>query len=424
MMNFGSVFLGFRMLFRSHASRKTTRHLVGAIIGIGLSLVPLITVLEVSGGMIEGITRRFIEIGSYHMQIRNYSPYNKDEADHVLSLVAAHEEVKRCFPVIFGEGLVYSPGAKTGVSVRSLPPDYYSSDEDLQTFLSIDSGEFRLDDQSDALLSKEVAGLLDVEIGDRVRLLTARTMPGRAPILRPTMFTVRGIFSTGYYELDSLSMYIPLVAGEVLFNEAGSRILGVKVADPYGNIESVAKELQSALPNGWFISTWYRLERSMLESFQSTRNILIFIMVLIVIVAAMNISSSMIMLVMEKEPEIAMMKSMGVRPSSIRRAFLYTGLFIGLTSVATGITFGLLVAVNINELIRGLEFFINWITGPFTNSVQLFDRSYYLEQIPIRINLIDVCGTAMGTLLLSAAAAYFPARRAGSVKPVEILRKH
>ena len=424
MMHFGSVFLGFRMLFRSHASRKTTRHLIGAIAGIGLSLVPLITVMEVSGGMIEGITRRFIEIGSYHMQIRNYSPYSEVEAEHVLSLVTSHEEVKRCFPVIFGEGLVYSPGTKTGVSVRSLPSDYYSSDKDLQKYLSIDSGSFRLDDRSDALLSTEVAELLGVEIGDRVRLLTARTMPGRAPILRPTMFTVRGIFSTGYYELDSLSMYIPLSTGEVLFNEAGSRILGVKVVDPYENIESVAEELQNALPNGWFVNTWYRLERSMLESFQSTRSMLIFIMVLIVIVAAMNISSSMIMLVMEKEPEIAMMKSMGVRPSSIRRAFLYTGLFIGLTSIVAGISCGLFVAVNINEFITGIEMFINWLTGPFTNSVQLFDRSYYLEKIPIRINLLDVCGTAVGTLILSTAAAYFPARRAGSVKPVEILRKH
>jgi len=435
MIHFGSVFLGFRMLFRSHASRKTTRHLVGAVIGIGFSIVPLIAVIEVSGGMIEGITRRFIEIGSYHLQIKSYSPHTQEEVQKVLKTVSSIPRVERSFPVIFGEGLVYSPEAKTGVSVRSLPEDYYRNDEGLRRYLSIESGSFTLADRDDALLSREVADMLQVEPGDRVRLLTARSVPGRAPILRPTVFTVRGIFSTGYYELDALSMYIPLRTGEILFEEAGSLVLGVKVDNPYDDIDRLARDLTTLLPQGWFVYTWYSLERPMLESFNTTRNLLIFIMVLIVAVAAVNISSSMIMLVIEKEPEIAMLKSMGVSPARISSAFMYTGFFIGITAVLFGITLGLLAAVNINELLSGIEAVAGWTTAMFRTlfipgspdisvSMEIFDRSYYLETIPIRINFIDVFGTAAGTLVLATGAAFFPARRAGRIKPLEILRKH
>ncbi|MDY7026810.1 MAG: ABC transporter permease [Spirochaetota bacterium] len=435
MIHMGSVFLGFRMLFRSHASRKTTRHLVGAVLGIGFSIVPLITVIEVSGGMIEGITRRFIEIGSYHLQIKSYSPQSREEVEAVLETVSSFPRVERSFPVVFGEGLVYSPDSKTGVSVRSLPEDYYRNDGELRRYLTIESGSFTLQDRDDALLSREVADKLQVKAGDRVRLLTARSVPGRAPILRPTVFTVRGIFSTGYYELDSLSMYIPLRTGEVLFEDAGNLVLGVKVDGPYDGIESLARDLTSVLPQGWFVYTWYNLERPMLESFNTTRNLLIFIMVLIVAVAAVNISSSMIMLVIEKEPEIAMLKSMGVSPARISSAFMYTGFFIGITAVLFGITIGLLAAVNINEMLSGIEAVAGWTSraikvlfapGSADASVamEIFDRSYYLETIPIRINFIDVFGTAAGTLFLATGAAFFPARRAGRIKPLEILRKH
>ncbi len=435
MIHPGSVFLGFRMLFRSHASQKTTRHLIGAILGIGFSIVPLITVMEVSGGMIEGITRRFIEIGSYHLQIKSYSPHTPQEIEEVLETVSSFPRVERSFPVVFGEGLVYSPEAKTGVSVRSLPEDYYRNDGGLRRYLTIESGRFSLTERDDALLSREVADLLQVDTGDRIRLLTARSMPGRAPILRPTAFTVRGIFSTGYYELDALSMYIPLITGKVLFDEAGSLVIGVKVDEPYNGIERLARELTAVLPQGWFVYTWYSLERPMLESFNTTRNLLIFIMVLIVAVAAVNISSSMIMLVIEKEPEIAMLKSMGVSPARISSAFMYTGFFIGITAVLFGITIGLLTAVNINEVLSGIEAIAGWTTALFRHlflpgamdtaaALEIFDRSYYLETIPIRISFIDVFGTAAGTLILATAAAFFPARRAGRIKPLEILRKH
>ena len=432
------AYLGFKMLFGARTagtSSKTSAHLIGAVLGIGLSLVPLITVIQVSGGLIEGITRRFIEIGSYHLQVKTYSPLEEEERASALEVVAAEEGVRNAFATVFGEGLVYSPKGKTGVSVRALPQDYYTSDEGISEYLSIDAGIFQLDSKQDAMLSSQVAEKLDVSVGDRIRLLTAKSVPGRAPILRPSFFTVRGIFSTGYYELDALSMYIPLHSGNILFNEPGSHIIAVKLDKPYQEAEKVAQTLMQELSNDWYIYTWYSLERPMLESFRTTRNLLIFVMALIVLVATVNISSSMIMLVLEKEPEIAMLKSVGVRPHTITKSFLYTGIWIGTAATLVGVSIGLMAAVHINSLLSGLERSLNLMYSGFEllfspirdvakENIKVFDESFYLETIPIRIEFLEIFLTGAGAMLASTLAAYFPARRAGKIKPLEILRKH
>ncbi len=429
------AYLGFKMLFGARTSNKTTKHLIGAILGIGLSLVPLITVIEVSGGMIEGITRRFIEIGSYHLQVKTYSPVEEQEHKKAEQIIAEINGVTHVFPVVFGEGLVYSPNGKTGVSVRSLPEDYYSADKGVQEYLSIEAGEFHLKTKKDALLSAQVAEKLNVTVGDRIRLLTARAVPGRAPILRPSFFKVKGIFSTGYYELDALSMYIPLATGKVLFNEPGSYTIGVKLEKPYQNTGEIAQTLLKNLSNDWYVYTWYNLERPMLDSFRTTRNLLIFVMALIVLVATVNISSSMIMLVIEKEPEIAMLKSVGVAPGIITKSFLYTGIWLGTVATIIGVSTGLVAAVNINSLLAGLERVLNsgyalieGLLSPvmeFENEhIKVFDESFYLEKIPIRIKYIEIFLTGAGAMCAAALAAYFPARRAGKIKPLEIMRKH
>jgi lipoprotein-releasing system permease protein len=423
------------MLFSDRRSGKTTRHLLGSILGIAISLVPLITVIEVSGGMIEGITRRFIEIGSYHLQIRSYSPIDEEQEKLLLDTLQSDAAVVNIHPLVFGEGLVYSKSGKTGVSVRSLEENYYQSDPQVRKYLTLEAGSFELGNPQDALLSAEVAAKLEVSTGDQVRLLTARAFPGRAPVLRPTNFTVRGIFSTGYYELDALSMYIPIATGRVLFTEAGSYVVGIKLKDPYGDIDKYARRLTEKIGPEWRVHTWYSLERPMIESFATTRTLLIFVMAMIVAVAAVNISSSMLMLVIEKEPEIAMLKSMGISSRLLTHSFLFTGFFIGLSAVLLGLGIGLPAAVHINEMIQGIEKILNIglqtaarVLKPFGGGIErevaLFDESYYLETIPIRIEFLEVLLTAMGTILAATAAAFFPARRAGTLKPLTILRKH
>jgi lipoprotein-releasing system permease protein len=428
----------FFLAFKFFAGRNrlvNNKNLIGAVLGIGLALIPLVVVLEISSGMIEGITQRYMEIGSYHLQIRNYMQLDSEIEENTIEKIKELPGIKAVFPVTTGLGLAYSEEGRTGISFKALPENYFDIDISAKEYIKIESGEFKLDSRDSAMLSSEVARILEVVPGDRIKILTARQVPGRRPVLKPSYLTVRGIFSTGYYELDALSIYINSEKGKSLFRDRGSSFIAVKLYDPFDNIDIKTSDIQNHIDSRFSVSNWYDLERNMIDSFNTTKTILLFIMIIIVLVAAMNISSTVVMLVMEKEAEIAMLKSTGVSSSLITSAFVYIGFIIGLAGTFTGLVTGLMIAININKIIESTESLINsvyrivqTIISPFYNlgdrGIVLIDTAYYLEKIPIKLNLSEILIISSLTILLSTAAAYLPAVRAGGLKPMDILRKH
>ncbi len=411
------------------------RNLIGAVLGIGMALVPLIVVLEISSGMIEGITRRYMEVGSYHLQIKRYDDPNRAALTETIEEIKGMENVRSAYAVTTGLGIAYSEDGRSGINFKALPPEYLLIDKGASDYLEIVEGNFDLAAKDSAMLSTEVARILEVKTGDRIKILTARKLPGRRAVLKPSYLTVKGIFSTGYYELDALSIYINNEKGMSLFKDRGDTFIAVKLKDPFKDIEKQTVEMRKKLNSGFMVYNWYDLERNMIESFNTTKTILLFIMIIIVLVAAINISSSVIMLVIEKETEIAMLMSTGVSGVLIGRSFIFTGLILGTVGTILGLIAGLGIAVNINGIVNILEItvnslysflrvFLNPIAGIKERGFVLIDTSYYLEKIPVNIGLKDILIISALTLLLSAGASYFPARKAGRLKPMDILRKH
>jgi len=376
-----------------------------------------------------------MEIGSYHLQVKSYNNIDKITEKSIVKKINTIYGVKSVFPVTTGIGLAYSENGRTGISFKALPENYFNIDSSAQKYIKIENGEFKLDTRDSAMLSLEVSRILDVIPGDRIKILTAKQVPGRRPVLKPSYLTVRGIFSTGYYELDALSIYINIDKGKSLFSDKGSNFIAVKLDDPFDNIEGKTKEVRERLGTGFIVYNWYDLERTMIDSFNTTKSILLFIMIIIVLVAAMSISSAVVMLVLEQEESIAMLKSTGVLSLVITRAFIYVGFIIGLFGTISGLLFGMVISVNINTIINLLESFINlgyiflqYIISPIYllsyKNLIIIDTSYYLEQIPIKLDLFSILFISISTILLSVGAAFFPAMRAGKLKPMEILRKH
>lgn len=427
-------FLSLRHFWSGEKGRRVGQ-LRGAIAGVALSLVPLVVVLEVANGMIEGITARYVEVATFHLQLKSLTPVSEAEFDSVLASVRSVRGVVEAFPAYSGLGLAYSAAGRTGVAVRALPADLYAKDPSFRRYLTMTAGGFDLRDPSSALLSVDVAKELKARMGEPIRLLTAKTLPGGSFILRPNRLVVRGIFTTGYNELDSLAMFISDAAGRELFTDPSARFIAVNVKDPYGNLDPVINRIKEVLPGSWYLFTWYQIEKPMYKSFETTRNLLLFIMVLIVLVASVNISSSLVMLVIEKSYEIAILKSMGVGPGGISAAFVLTGFLIGTVGTVGGMALGLLAAVNINAVISGLQWLINaavafWqlLLSPFLREhplhVTLLSASYYLDRIPIRLDWQELTLIAALSILLSTVAAWFPARRAAAIRPLEVLRKY
>ncbi len=411
-----------------------SRHIIGAVLGITISLIPLVVVLEVTNGMISGITKRYLEIGTYHLQARNYTGFSPNEESEAIGIIEKIPGIKTVFPVVTGVGLAYSKDGRTGVSLKGFSSDYWRKDIDIHNYLSIDTGEFDLTAEDSALVSSEAARILNVAPGDKFKVLTAKKLKSGKTLLKPSYFTVKGIFSTGYYELDSVSIYINIKRGSRLFSNSGSRYLGIKTEDPDRDISALAARIRSSLSSNWYVFTWYDLEKPMYESFSNTRKLLLFIMLLIVLVASVNIASALTMLVIEKEKDVAVLKSTGVSSKIIMTSYIYSGFTIGLAGTVLGIGSGLLLAVNINELIHGLEYFLNLAryifhaaAAPFHSvpfsKVVILSSSYYLDRIPVRISFKDIMMIGISSVALSTAAAVFPAVSAGKIKPMEVFRR-
>jgi lipoprotein-releasing system permease protein len=429
------LYLGARNLLGRRG--RASPHLTGSILGIGLSLVPLILVLIVADGMIEGITRRYLELGTYHAQVVLPPGFGEQEVPGLLGRLRSQPGVRLAIEERQGLGLLYTPVERTAVTLRAVPPELYAEDEGFRRYFRLESGSFQLGSRDSILLGREMAERLRVGVGDRVKLLVLRSIGQRRELPLVATFTVRGTFSTGYQELDKQWAYIPLAAsGRLLAGRGTTRFLGLKLQDPFTGLEGQLQRLSRLLPAEAEIYSWYQLEKANYKSFQTTKMLLLFIMALIVVVAAVNISGALVMVVLEHLPEIAFLKAMGAGPGAISLSFLVTGLLTGLAGSVLGLAAGLAVALNVNALIRGLEAALNAgarlfriLAAPVARlpappPLRIFNAEFYLEQIPIHLHFGELYAVGAATLLLAVLAAYLPARKAGSTRPMDVLRRY
>jgi lipoprotein-releasing system permease protein len=256
--------------------------------------------------------------------------------------------------------------------------------------------------------------------------MTLRTSDDGNVIPRLFPFTVRGIVSSGYRELDSLWCIVDYEAGKgILAPEFSSSYLMAKIDDPYRRADAAASAIYERLGGGYGIYTWKELQRSQYSSYESTRQLLLFIMALIVMVAAVNVSSATSMLAIERRRDIAVLKAFGASPGGIRRTFVCAAFLTGIVGAAAGIALGLLLGVCVNPLIHGLERALGFFSGFFhSGEVKILDPGYYLENIPLVIDWNAVLIIGVGVVFASMLASWIPARRAGAIPPIELLRRY
>jgi lipoprotein-releasing system permease protein len=378
--------------------------------------------LIVADGMIRGITDRYLELGTGHLQVFNYGdPSMTEEAR---ALIAGAGNFRGVWAERQGLGVIMGGSGKAGASIRATDPSFWD-DEGSVRFLNVIAGERHLSSDREVLLGQELARSLGAEVGKTVYIMSVRVSRDGGSIPRTLPFTVKGIVSSGYRELDSLWCIMTWEGGSRLLDPALSyAYLMVKIDDPYGDADTAAADLRRTLGHGFGVYTWKELQRSQYSSYESTRQLLLFIMALIVIVAAVNVSSAASMLAVERQRDIAVLKAAGASPGDTGRIFLWASFLTGLSGSIAGISLGLLIGVCINPLIRGLEKLLSFFSGLFNGrEVKILDPGYYLERIPVIVNGKTVLLIGIITILCSVLASWIPARRAGKTRPIEILRK-
>ena len=400
-------------------AKEGGRYLRGAAAGIALSLVPIIVTLIVADGMIRGITDRFIELGTGHLQIYDFGDTGLLEIG--IPHLAETEGFKGVWRERRGLGVVIGPQGKRGTTIRAVDPSFWEGGNYL---VSLAGCSFPRGD-GELTLGQSLAEEIGAGLGDTLRIMTIRDIDGR-PVPRISVFTVAGIVSSGYRELDALWCITTMEGGDrALGSDAGRAHLLVKIEDPYHEADRFSFALQKKLGPALAVYTWGDLQRTQYNSYESTRQLLLFIMALIVAVAAVNVSSATSMLALERRRDIAVLKASGISRRGAAAVFIMGGFLTGLCGAALGTGAGLLLGININSLIHGLEGLLTFFSGLFRGGeVKILDPGYYLENIQVIIDWTAVFLIGFFTILCSVIASWLPASRAGRVPPVELLRKY
>ena len=445
-MTFKSSLMFAKSLIFPKAEKKSSarRSLWGALLCIGLSIVPLVVVLSITNGMIQGMTDRIIGLSSNNLQAY-VSPKLKDTQDSQTYREYAQQfktvnGVLNVYPEISVTALAAGKKTRTGAQIRALDKEIFEDNKAFKELFTIIEGnisDYTAQTQDEgvyAVVGQKMAEMLELHAGDTFRVITIKTTNGKqSPKL--TSFKVAAIVSSGYQELDALWVFIPLeTAYKFVSLTNASYTIMIETPESYSpDLVRIQKDLKSAYGKYINFYRWDQVHAAEFENFSSTKVMLVFVMILIVLVASINISSAIIMLVMERKKEIAILKSIGATPSGITFAFIITGMTCGLGGLALGLPVGLLAAVNANELVKIIEKAVNAIArvgyllqrvpADEIKAIKLMDPAYYLQTIPIQLPFSQLLIISLSTVLLALLVSVIPSVKAGKEKPLDILRK-
>jgi lipoprotein-releasing system permease protein len=404
------------------------RALLGAIASVAVSIIPLITVMQVADGMIGGITSRYVELGTYHAQLHSYGARNLDSTRNALRLLP---EVRGAWIETQTVGVVFANGKREGAAIRGVEPDFIL-DEGTTSYLSLEEGVLEMERQNDALVGSAIASKLGLKQGDILNLITVRRTQDGEPLPRITILRVAGIVSAGYRELDSQWVFMRNDTARRLFPAEGSRsFIGIKMNSASGGKDTPTDLLDYSIQPGQVLYSWKTLERNLFESLSSTRTMLLLIMAVTVIVAAINVSSALMTLVLERHQEIAVLKGLGAEPGDLAVIFSLGGAALGAAGALFGAMGGLLASTRVNELLHLIELVVNRIRtllkpgqGTTGEYLRILDPGYYLETIPVDVAFGEIAVVVGLTIAVSFLAALIPARKAAGLSPLELFRRH
>ncbi|MBL0224324.1 MAG: lipoprotein-releasing ABC transporter permease subunit [Geobacteraceae bacterium] len=414
------LLIGLRYL---KAKRKSTFISIITFIstaGVMLGVMALIIVLAVMTGFEEDLKEKILGTNAHVVVVRNGAPM--EDYRQVMQNLKGFKGVTAATPFIYNQVMLSSGKNVSGVVLRGI--DVVT--DRLVTGLSksvvegnIDGLEPKMVEGRDALpgllVGKELAKHLNLSVGDKVNVISPMgniTPLGMMPKMKP--FRVAGTFNTGMFEYDSTLAYVSLGQAQSFF-DLGDTVTGIqlKVEDVYHTGE-LARSINRSMGVDFYARDWMQMNRNILFALKTEKVVMFIILTLIVLVAAFGIASTLFMVVMEKNRDIAILKSMGATGGSIMKIFVLEGLVIGIIGTALGVASGLLIALNLEPIIG----FIQKITGQNFFSKDI----YYLDRFPSLVVPYDVVLISVTAVLISFVATLYPAWQASRMLPAEALR--
>jgi lipoprotein-releasing system permease protein len=405
-----------RRYLRSTGNRFLSFISAISMVGVAIGVAVLIVVLSVMNGFEHELRSRILSMTSH----ATITAFGEGLADwqSVRDVARENPRVAAVTPFVEAEVLLIAdrPGGGSSAAVlRGIDPGLEREVSALGERLTSGSLQALTPGSYGVLLGEELANRLGVKAGDAVVVAVAKgnvTPAGVVPRLR--RFTVAGVFRSGMYEIDATLAVVDLADAARLLR-LGDNVSGVRLAvkDPY-EAPLAVREVAQALGGGLYAEDWTQRNANFFRSIELTKRMMFFILLLVVAVAAFNIVSTLVMAVKDKQPDIAILRTIGARPASILAVFTTQGTVIGLVGTLAGVALGVVLSVNLEAIVHALERLLR---------MRFMDASVYLmSDLPARVEPGDVALIAGTAFALCCLSTVYPAWRAATTDPARALR--
>jgi lipoprotein-releasing system permease protein len=386
-----------------------------SMVGIALGVMALIVVLSVMNGFERELRERILGMAS-HATVSGHQKPLSDWAEVRNTALDSKLGIIGAAPYIEGEGMLKHGAQLSGTLLRGVLPKLEAEVSDVGAHMiagsldALEPGAFSI------VIGKEMADVLGVSQGDKVDLMIPQTTVTPAGVLpRFRRFTVAGIFQVGMFEYDRSLVLLHIDDAAALYR-LGDTVTGVRLKlDDMFHAPRISRELAQRLPAGsYYVTDWTQQHSNFFRAIATEKTVMFIILTLIVAVAAFNIVSTLVMVVTDKQSDIAILRTLGATPRSIMAIFMVQGCLIGVIGTLVGVGSGVLLALNVENIVPAIERLI----GQQFLSADV----YYITQLKGELHWDDVTKITVVSLVLGLVSTLYPALRASRVLPAEALR--
>jgi len=383
-----------------------------ATIGIALGVAALIIVMSVMNGFQKEVRDRMLNVLS-HLELVVGDP-DDESMRRAQAILTARPEVTGWAPFVLGQAMSIRGDEMRGVLVRGIDP---TREPEVTPVLSrLDAGELSAlgERRFGVVIGRELAISRGIGVGQALTLVTADSASGPTGLLpRMKAFEVVGIFSSGHYEYDSSLVFISQQDAAAFFRAQAVYGVRARLQDMYA-APMLASEISAQLPMGMLVRDWTRENRNWFAAVQLEKRMMFIILTLIIAVAAFNLVSMLVMTVMDKRSDIAILRTLGAQRNSILAIFVLQGATLGVIGVLMGLILGVAGALNIGEIVATVEAWFGFQVLP--------QGIYLINQLPSDLRISDVTQVGLVSLGLSLLSTVYPSWKAASLDPAEALR--
>ncbi len=406
------LFIGGRYLRAKQKQAFISLITILSIVGVAVGVMALIVVIAVMTGFESDLKSRILGGQSQVMLMRHGGAFTAYR--EILREVEKIKGVEAATPFILSQIMLRAKHGATGAVLRGIDPE--SAGRVMKTLQQVDlpdpgaskPSQSSSSDIPGIVLGRELARNLGVIDGDAIYLISPRGVIspiGHVPAMK--QFRVTGFFESGMYEYDQTFAFINIKDAQKIMRMADAVSgLDIRVTDIY-DARNVAQRITAKLGFPYWARDWMQMNRNLFKALKLERRVMFIILALIILVAAFNIASSLIMMVMGKTRDIAILKAMGATEQNIRKIFVFNGMVIGTIGTLLGLCLGLVICTVLKHID------IHELAG---------DIYYFTTSLPVKLEFIDVISIIAAALGICFLATLYPARQAAKMNPVEAIR--